>query len=239
MKYKNICGKDFETKRAAYKHFRTILNYTSNDHIIELCREGIIKLGENTKLKNSQVQDLFNRFFVDHDWMNRKTKGRPIRNYILIRDDYGGYCLGFQFEDDSYESVTAKQMLTCFGKGSITDDERFLSAMRHEVKYQSEEFREKCNNITECFNCACPREMSLDVDHIIPFKQIVANFLKLHNKEEIKQRMFKVEETFYWRLCEKDRKLWRDYHQRNAKFQLICKDCHRAKTTSEIKIKVN
>ena len=137
IKYKNICGKDFETKPAAYKHFRTILNYTGNDHIIELCREGIIKLGENTKLKNSQVQDLFDRFFVDHDWMKRKTKGRPIRNYILIRDDYGGYCLGFQFEDDSYESITAKQMLTCFGKGTISDDARFLSAMRYEVKYQS------------------------------------------------------------------------------------------------------
>ena len=68
IRYKNICGKDFETKIAAYKHFRTIVNHTGTDHIIELCREGIIKLGENTKLKNSQVQDLFDRSFADRDW---------------------------------------------------------------------------------------------------------------------------------------------------------------------------
>ena len=102
IRYKNICGKDFETKGAAYKHFRTIVNYTGNDHLMALCRQGIIRLGEETKLKNSHVQDLFDRFFVDHEWMKRKTKGRPIRNYILISDDYGGYCLVFEFDDDSY-----------------------------------------------------------------------------------------------------------------------------------------
>ena len=239
IRYKNICGKDFETKSAAYKHFRTILNYTGNDHEYELWRKGIIKLGEETQLRNSQVQDLFDRFFVDHDWMKRKTKDRPIRNYILIKDDYGGYCLGFQFEDDSYESITAKDMLTCFGKGTISDDARFLSAMRYEVKYQSEEFRRNNDHVTECFDCCAPRESGLQVDHMIPFKQILADFLKLHDKEEMKKRMSKAEEQFYWRLDEKDRKLWCDYHKLHAKFQLLCTYCHKAKTKSEIKIKVH
>ena len=239
IRYKNICGKDFETKSAAYKHFRTILNYTGSDHEYELWRKGIIKLGEETQLRNSQVQDLFDRFFVDHDWMKRKTKDRSIRNYILIRDDYGGYCLGFQFEDDSYESITAKDMLTCFGKGTISDDARFLSAMRYEVKYQSEEFRRNNDHVTECFDCCAPRESGLQVDHMIPFKQILADFLKLHDKEEMKKRMSKAEEQFYWRLDERDRKLWCDYHKLHAKFQLLCTYCHKAKTKSEIKIKVH
>ena len=77
------------------------------------------------------------------------------------------------------------------------------------------------------------------MDHFIPFKQILADFLKLHDKEEIKKRMSKAEEQFYWRLDERDRKLWCYYHKRHARFQLLCKDCHRAKTTSEIKIKVH
>ena len=240
IRYKNICGKDFETKSAAYKHFRTIVNYTGNDHLMALCRQGIIRLGEETKLKNSHVQDLFDRFFVDHDWMKRKTKGRPIRNYVLIKDDYGGYCLGFQFDDDSYESITAKQMLTCFGKGTISDDERFLSAMRYEVKYQSEEYRRiNDHKMLECYDCCAPREAGLQIDHLIPFKQILADFLKLHDKEEMKKRMSKAEEQFYWRLDERDRKLWCDYHKSRAVFQFLCRDCHRAKTTSEIKIKVH
>ena len=33
IRYKNICGKDFE-KGFAYKHFRTIVNYTGNDHLM-------------------------------------------------------------------------------------------------------------------------------------------------------------------------------------------------------------
>ncbi len=77
--------------------------------------------------------------------MEEKTKGQDIKNFVLIKDDYDNYCLGFKLEDGSVESVTAKSYLSCFGKGTQTDDERLHSAMRYEVKYQSEEYKKITN----------------------------------------------------------------------------------------------
>ena len=155
------------------------------------------------------------------------------KNFVLIKDDYNDYCLGFKLEDDSIESVTAKSYLSCFGKGTQTDDERLHSAMRYEVKYQSEEYRKNNQHIQECFDCSCPKEAGLDVDHVVPYKTIVNSFFTIHNREEFKKSMNKEIQGLYWRLREDHRKTWQEYHKQHAKFQLLCKECHRLKTASE------
>ena len=148
MKYTNICGKDFKTKLEAYKFFRGLVKETANNSWTG--KE--IQLTEDTILKNSQVQDLFDRYLIDLNWYNRKTSGNKNINYVLIKDDYNDYCLGFKFEDGTIESVTAKDYLTCFGKGTVSDEKRFNSAMRYEVKYQSEKYRQNNQHIDECFD---------------------------------------------------------------------------------------
>ena len=231
MKYTNICGKDFKNKAKAYKFFRSLVRDTVNTDLN--CVEPTIELTEKTPLKNSNVSNLFENYLVDGDWYGRKTKGQNIKNFVLIKDDYNDYCLGFRLEDNSIESVTAKSYLSCFGKGTQTDDERLHSAMRYEVKYQSEEYRKNNQHIQECFDCSCPREAGLDVDHVFPYKNIVHSFFTIYNKEEFKKSMNKEIQGLYWRLREDHRKTWQEYHKQHAKFQLLCKECHRLKTARE------
>ena len=231
MKYTNICGKDFKNKAKAYKFFRSLVRDTVNTGLN--CVEPTIELTEKTSLKNSNVSNLFENYLVDGDWYGRKTKGQNIKNFVLIKDYYNDYCLGFRLEDNSIESVTAKSYLSCFGKGTQTDDERLHSAMRYEVKYQSEEYRKNNQHIQECFDCSCPREAGLDVDHVFPYKNIVHSFFTIYNKEEFKKSINKEIQGLYWRLREDHRKIWREYHKKHAKFQLLCKECHRLKTARE------
>ena len=231
MKYTDICGRDFKNKSKAYKFFRSLVRETVDIGLNYV--EPIIELTEETPLKNSHVVNLFQNYLIDGDWYGRKTKGQNIKNFVLIKDDYNDYCLGFRLEDDSIESVTAKSYLSCFGKGTQTDDERLHSAMRYEVKYQSEEYRKNNQHIQECFDCSCPREAGLDVDHVIPYKTIVNSFFTIYDKEEFKKSMNKEIQGLYWRLREDHRKIWREYHKQQAKFKLLCKECHRFKTASE------
>ena len=231
LKYKNICGEDFKTKTKAYKFFRSLVRETNNTGLN--CLEHVINLTEETVLKNSHVVNLFQNYLVDGDWYGRKTKGQNIKNFVLIKDDYGDRCLGFKLEDDSIESITAKSYLICFGKGTQTDDEKLHSAMRHEVKYQSHEYRDRHQHIQECFDCPCPKEAGLDVDHVIPYKTILNSFFTIHDREEFKKSMNKEVQGLYWRLREDHRKIWREYHKQHAKFQLLCKECHYAKTKEE------
>ena len=243
MKYTNICGKDFKTKAKAYKYFRDLVRNTANNFLLSRnfpepievgnSKTFYLQLTEQTLLKNSDVRNLFENYLVDGDWYGRKTKGQDIKNFVLIKDDYDNYCLGFKLEDDSVESVTAKSYLSCFGKGTQTDDERLHSAMRYEVKYQSEEYKKNNEHIQECFDCPCPREAGLDVDHVIPYKTIVNSFFTIYDREEFKKSMNKEIQGLYWRLREDHRKIWQEYHKQHAKFQLLCKECHRLKTAGE------
>ena len=231
MKYTNICGKDFKNQTKAYKFFRSLVKETVNNS----WPRQEIQLTEDTILKNSQVQDLFDRYLIDLNWYNRKTNGNKNINYVLIKDDYYDYCLGFKFEDGTIESVTAKDYLTCFGKGTVSDEKRFNSAMRYEVKYQSEEYRRNHQHINECYdvNCMAPKEAGFDVDHVVPFKKIVDNFFKIQNRDEFIKGINKNEKGLYWRLKEEHRKLWCNYHAEHAEFQMLCKPCHYAKTKEE------
>ena len=229
MKYVNICGEDFETKFKAYKFFRSLVKKTT---VNNMYGKNIL-LTEDTVLKHSQVKNLFDRYLIDLEWYERKTNGETNINYVLIKDDYYDYCLGFKLEDGTVESVTARNYLTCFGKGTISDEERFHSAMRYEVKYQSEKFRENNKHIDECYDCMAPREAGLDVDHIIPFKNILNDFFKIHDRQEFINSIDKNEKGFYWRLREEHKKLWCDYHEAHADFQMLCKPCHYAKTKEE------
>ena len=232
MKYTNICGKDFKNKSKAYKFFRSLVKDTVNTGLNYV--KPTIELTEKTPLKNSSVNNLFKNYLVDGDWYGRKTKGQNIKNFVLIKDDYNDYCLGFRLEDNSVESVTAKKYLICFGKGTETDKERLHSAMRYEVKYQSEEYRNSGIMRDECEWCAAPKEaIRLEVDHAIPYKELVDNFFKIYDKEEFTKGVNKNEKGLYWRLSEKHRKLWREYHGKNCAFQMLCVTCHRNKTNEE------
>ena len=231
MKYLDICGEDFKTKPEAYKFFRGLVKKTT---INNMYGKNIL-LTEDTILKHSQVKSLFDRYLVDLEWYNRKSNGNTNINYVLIKDDYDDYCLGFKLEDGTVDSVTAQKYLTCFGKGTETDEERFHSAIRYEVKYQSEKYRENNQHIQECWECMAPKEIGLEVDHIIPFKNLIHNFFQIHNRQEFIKGVDKTQKGFYWRLKEPHRKLWCDYHEKHAEFQLLCKECHKYKTQEERK----
>ena len=67
MKYNNICGQDFKNKSKAYKFFRSLVKDTVNNS----WPGKEIELTENTILKHSQVQSLFDRYLIDLEWYKR------------------------------------------------------------------------------------------------------------------------------------------------------------------------
>ena len=70
----------------------------------------------------------------------------------------------------------------------------------------------------------------MEVDHVIHIKPYIDSFFTIHDREEFKKSMNKEVQGLYWRLREDHRKIWREYHKQHAKFQLLCKECHKSKT---------
>ena len=73
------------------------------------------------------------------------------------------------------------------------------------VKYQSEEYRNNGIMRDECEWCAAPKEaIRLEVDHAIPYKELVDNFFKIYDKEEFTKGVNKNEKGLYWRYIVKN-----------------------------------
>ena len=61
MKYKNICGQDFNTKREAKQHFKTLLYSIKKPDVPVTARASKrhVKLTEQTLIKHSHMDYLF------------------------------------------------------------------------------------------------------------------------------------------------------------------------------------
>ena len=259
MKYKNVLGRDFNTKKEAYKHFQEC-----RDEMIRTFQLGPSHmLTEETPVKKSWMDQLFKDYFLceDPEYYKRKI-GLGIENWFFAPDSEGGICLWvkqknrpnphdrdncdrcknnklcFDRYDLKYDGetvpVAAPWIFTCFGPGVKKDDNplhRVKQALRKAIKYQIKEFRESVRN--ECQECGEEGYgLDLEVDHDDPtFAKIVENFIKKYDQEYLIKNVSKASnEDIWYFINEKLEKDWCEYHLKEANLRLLCITCHKKKT---------
>jgi hypothetical protein len=107
--------------------------------------------------------------------------------------------------------------------GKINPIQKRLNwVMRHAIEQQIRDFKTK--NPKPCEFCNAT--VNLTVDHIIKFKQLKDDFIKLNpvyptefSKNELSQEIFREEDKYY-------SELWQKYHYTNATLRILCKDCN-------------
>ena len=107
--------------------------------------------------------------------------------------------------------------------GEINPIQKRLNwVMRQAIEQQNRDFKTK--NLTPCEFCKAT--VNLTVDHIIKFKQLKDDFIKLNpvyptefSKNELSQEIFREEDKYY-------SELWQKYHYTNATLRILCKDCN-------------
>jgi hypothetical protein len=240
MKYKNICGQDFERKNDAYQYFRNLVNQTANGAFE-------IILTENTPLKKSHIQYLVDNYIEDKDWLKRKTNNKPIVDYMLqLNEHQSDYHLCFIMEGEKPEPITAKKYFTCFGKGTISDEEKLISAMRHAIQAQINAFRQNDLRARKCSRCPNPNDYVIEIHHRYPFKKIVEDFFTKFKgwKEFLIKSLYKRKGNQYWEFqhISPDEDFypgspveeWLYFHEEKAVYEALCKNCHKAETYCKV-----
>jgi len=247
LKYKNVLGKDFKTKTEAYKHFVSLRDQIALGTVLD----------ETTAIKKSQMNQLFKDYFycTDEDYYKRKI-GLGIKDWSFNRDSQGGVCLWIHQQDEPNNltgflkeisianqgqqvPVAAKWIFTCFGTGVLMDENkmhRVKQAARKAVEIQKKDFR----NITKpnCNKCGFEvHGLEAEVDHKDPtFTNLFKNFFKKFDEELLINNITKTKTEDIWYFSnDKIKKEWQEYHQKNAVLQLLCKNCHKNKTSIEKK----
>ena len=248
MKYKNVLGKDFNTKPEAYKHFRNL-----RDQMVNTGKLGEFNcLTEDTPVKKSWIDSLFKDYFKcdDPDWYQRKI-GLGVKDWFFAYDTEGGICLNIKQKDspqdpnksDFFKSidvshwgqcvpVSAKWIFTCFGTGVHNDNplHRVKQALRKAIKYQTKEFRASVKD--ECQECGEEGYgLELEVDHTPNFTEIANIFIKQYGEKVLLESVSKLATQDIWTFNNKEIKAdWCKYHLKEANLRLLCISCHDKKT---------
>ena len=258
MKYKNVLGKDFKKKDEAYKYFRKkVMEFDVPDSI------NYTVITEETPIKQSEMIQLAKDYgSYTQEWETRKSHATGIDQWCIMRNfvkETESISLGFirnRRKDESKfsaifpESVTAKKIFTCFGKGEFNQKEILNGALRNEINDQIENFRKTVKDSNICADCKkrFPSQ-EMVVDHIFEFKDIVKEFFRTKGWEEFMMKSrykeadgvlyriqaFSPDDEFY---PDSPRQEWQEFHKKRATLQMLCKDCHDMKTyAKKIKFK--
>ena len=249
MKYKNVLGKDFRTKPEAYKYFRgRIMEFNVPFSI------NCVIMTEETPIKQSEMIQLAKDYgSYTQEWETRKSHATGIDQWCVMRNFVDGIesiSLGFirnrkegesKFNAIPPEAATAKKIFTCFGKGEFNQKEILNSALRNEIREQTRAFKETLKDPNRCVLCDKhfhPTEMV--VDHLYEFKDIAKEFFKNGWEEFMMKSLYKEIDGVLYRIQEvspddefypdSPRQIWQEHHKKRAVLQMLCKDCHYAKT---------
>ena len=119
--------------------------------------------------------------------------------------------------------------LKCSTSSSNSIFDNLKAAMRQFVSVDTQNFKK--NSIMKCEFCDCV-EFDFHVDHHEPsFKKLVDDFLIINPNHPTN---FDDEPKTNIAIFKKDDKdyadIWREYHTKNAKLQILCSDCNLRKS---------
>jgi len=163
-----------------------------------------------------------------HPKWHDKSKNIIKRNYkgVNITKIYGNNCFVILNKDNTYETISYHK---CLGK-SDNVRENVVSALRECIniqiaEYKLEVFLNKNIVVCELCNLELINNSETHVDHINKFRDIINNFF-IENNILIDEIPIKKCGCVY-RINDDDLfDKWYDYHEKNAKLRLLCKQCN-------------
>lgn len=143
-----------------------------------------------------------------------KQQGRPGNNMFVIQKHNGTE------EDISYRTCITKQ----------NDRVDVTKALRFAVISDISEYRRHAFSNERTIPCAdcnapCENAHSTHIDHILPFRTIVANFV---SEENIDLNSIQTHSSGTYRLISDIdlRMRWTDYHKKHATLRVMCARCN-------------
>jgi hypothetical protein len=200
----------------------TFTSKTSVDKYIRETKNRIINEGINTIYPDSQYYPFFMEILKNH--YNRTEKvGEGIQYFYFIKDGYNNDQLRIQRVDNT--DIDCSYM---YSKITLPDsyNDNLNSALRYSIECQILEYKRTLPTTNRCKMC----DLNIDkyeIDHIIPFDTIKQAFIKIHppptafydDVNHTCRRIFRKDDHKY------DTK-WKDYHQKHATYQALCKTCN-------------
>ena len=246
MKYKNILGKDFNTKKESKEYFKNIL-YS----IKKPSDSKYLTFTENTLIKQSQIVFLYNNYLTkDEDTLSTVFRGETPRDWGCLFLSNGIINLTFKLDarvgGKKNIPISPWRIFTCFGAAIINHGLNNKKTSRFLIQDQRVDFLKKFvkekefikqvngnviditnvyNKNYECENCKLFFNYEdIEVHHLIPF-------IDIYN--EWKENVWK-EDLFSDSTCSSfgadADESWCDFHLNLASYQKLCKTCHSKET---------
>ena len=110
------------------------------------------------------------------------------------------------------------------------ESNKLNTALRNAIRDQIIAYK----NLTNDLKCVyCGSVENCEIDHIIPFSILCYRFFDTIDKSQIPTKFYKdIQRSCSLFFLEKDidfENRWKEYHQLNATFQVLCKTCNRKK----------
>jgi hypothetical protein len=209
-----VDGQTFKTKKELNEHVRRIILSNLNrpiavDHpdypfIDALC---------------ARHPDGFNETDGVYLFANSETHS-PIKGSFTRTETFRPCYKG---ESGQWVSFSLKK---CISGLEQSNDSIVIEALRVAVDSDIKEYRKR---FPICSQCGCTQFENLEVDHIVPFKDIAGEFMRAH--EDIETR----EEHLRNVVADEDiRARWYEFHKGRAVLQTLCKQCHKRKTYGRV-----
>ena len=251
MRYKNILGKDFKSKKDAKQYFNSVLYSIKKPDLPVTARaaQRHVRLTEETLIKHSDMEYLYNNYLTkDQKTLSTVFKGgKPYGWWCKIYRE-GGRNLAFEVEtrNQSMIPISLERIFTCFGTAKfnkllmekkvaryLVNDERYhylknfvTSEKRH---FFIEDYNYECDNCNKLF----PYK-EIDVHHVIPFNDIFTEW-----RDDVWRDKLTPNSSFKWfedtkvlsnGLVLSASASWCDFHHNIARYRKLCKSCHKKKT---------
>ena len=235
MKYTNILGKDFKTKKDAWKYFKFQLYSIEQEIRGHRAVDRHTKFTEEPLIKHSQMQYLFINYLTkDKETLNEVFDGSVPYSWWCKFNNNGTRNLGFEIETrlQGIIPIRPDRIFTCFGAATTNSTLEEKKTARKLIQYQSDDFLRKFlkegeylsyNSVFTCDNCKCYEK--LEVHHLTPFNDIFEEW-----RENVwKKDLLPNSSSTYFQDKEANEN-WCDFHLNLAHYQKLCKPCHAKET---------
>ena len=252
MKYKNILGKDFNTKKEAKEYFNSQLYSIEQKIRGHRAVDRHTKFTEDTFIKDSEMKYLYHNFLTeDKENLNIVFDVSNPYSWCFKFNNNGTRNLGFQIENRHGSKriipISPPRIFTCFGKATKNHFLHEKQTARRLIHYQRDDYLKKFagenehgykviwSSIFECDECKCKVAYDdIEVHHLVSFNDIYNEWKKnvwkqdpLPNSAGTYFGDYKILEDGSMLRAEDS---WREFHLNISCFQKLCKTCHAKET---------